>query len=92
MLRRVTAPGNVGGRDRIGDCMKSKMYTHTHTPEDGAPATGFVENPWSIRCTGNTYGKRDEVLVDKADCSHEDSHTFVEKAGVTIDPWFQGIL
>lgn len=28
--RRVTAPGNVGGTDRIGDCMKSKMSTHTH--------------------------------------------------------------
>lgn len=72
--------------------MKSKMSPHTHTSEDGAPATRCVENPWSIRCTGNKYGKRDEVLVDEADCSHEDSHAFVEKAGVTIDPWFQGIL
>ena len=58
------------------------MSPHTHTSEDGAPATRCVENPWSIRCTGNKYGKRDEVLVDEADCSHEDSHAFVEKAGV----------
>lgn len=91
-LRRVTAPGNVGGKRQDWGLHEKNVHTHTHMSEDGAPATRCVENPWSIRCTGNKYSKRDEVLVDEADCSHEDSHAFVEKAGVTIDPWLQGIL
>lgn len=89
-VKKSHSSGNVGRKRQIGDCMKVKC-PHTHTSEDGAPATRCVEKSLDIRCTGNKYSKRDEVLVDEADCSHEDSHAFVEKAGVTIDPWFQGI-
>lgn len=47
----------------IGDCMKSKMSTHTHR-EDGAPA-GNVQKIMDIRCTGNKYSKEAGILVGK---------------------------